>query len=490
VTNIDDAPSVNELSATWSDIQEDESAYRDDSYDREVRDCATRLAADPGAPTAYVWTLGLTLMAPYVAWLPGEGVADAAREALRATDHTLRDHPCDHATHPYRTHDAEEDDWHLPELLRLLADETADWDEDRPRDEWLCPRNVAGYARIALDILDPGSVPDVPPRLPAEIRGDIESLSATLNLYPNGDPDDDLASQARNLSLAADAERPGRLLVARAISWHVVSGMVRRKSVLDDLIEAVEKTLPHYADATCAHERHPEPEDSGPEAAESGLRLSSPAGREIYERDREDWGHPPLDELLCPAHLAEIARETLTTLREGRDQLFGDRPTGHLDAEYLRADGRLDIEKIVERLDHKHWNEKYADDLGLWAARRYEGADTRERVVLFITAYQTMKISYPSPPYAVTRGVLDMMRPLAAAPRPADCAHPDDHPTTRYVDFRHGLPQVYAPDDFPATEHSRSLESWTCPRFTAILAQGCVSSLERLDETEGEGDYR
>ncbi|MGJ5753171.1 hypothetical protein FB563_1297 [Streptomyces puniciscabiei] len=70
---------------------------------------------------------------------------------------------------------------------------------------------------------------------------------------------------------------------------------------------------------------------------------------------------------------------------------------------------------------------------------------------------------------------------LATAPRPADCAHADDHPVPRYTDFRHSLPQVYAPGDFPATEHSRSLESWTCPRFTATLAQGRVSALGRLD---------
>lgn len=69
-------------------------------------------------------------------------------------------------------------------------------------------------------------------------------------------------------------------------------------------------------------------------------------------------------------------------LRERREELFGHRDTSHADAEYLRADGRFEIERIVERLDYKGWNAQYADDLGLWAARRYEQADERERPVL------------------------------------------------------------------------------------------------------------
>ncbi|MDX3383058.1 hypothetical protein PV682_16515 [Streptomyces niveiscabiei] len=74
------------------------------------------------------------------------------------------------------------------------------------------------------------------------------------------------------------------------------------------------------------------------------------------------------------------------------------------------------------------------------------------------------------------------MAPLAAAGRPGTCAHTDDHPATRYAGIRHGLPQVYAPEEFPVTEHTRTLESWTCPRFTGLLAAGCASGLEKLAE--------
>ncbi|MEU3617599.1 hypothetical protein ABZ725_35610 [Streptomyces sp. NPDC006872] len=480
MTNID------ALSRTWDALRQLKTSPRDADADRAVLDCAARLAAAPAGENALVWTLGLTLTAPYVAWLPGEGVDRAAWEALTATDRELRERPCGHASHPYRIHDAEEDDWHLAEWARRFAtaqaDETAEWREEQPREEWFCPRNVAGYARIALDILDPGSAADVPPRLPSDIQSDIKSLSSVLHLYPYGDPDDDLASQGWNLSLAADADRPGRLLVARAVSWHVVSGLVRRKSVLDDLVEAVQGALPHYAEATCEHEGHPELENSGPEAAETGLRLSCPAGRAIYERDRED--EPPLDELLCPARLKEVAEETLSTLVEGRDQLFGERPTAHLDAEYLRADGRLEIERIADRLESTGRNEQYADDLALWAARRHESADARERAVLLLTAHQATRIAYPNPLYAVTRGVLDLMRAVAAAPVPADCAHADEHPALGRAEFRHGLAHFHAPDEFPAAEHVRSPESWTCPRFAATVAQSCVDELEDLYELD------
>ncbi|QZZ30410.1 hypothetical protein [Streptomyces sp. ST1015] len=479
VTN-QDPHAFDDVSRAWERLHRCGTGRPDDETDRHVRDCAARLAADPTADTAYAWTLGLVLLAPSLAQRPESEPATAARTALTSADAALRALPCAHGTHPCRDHE-EEQDGDLADRVRTLAD-PAQWPSyDAPRDEWACPHNIAGYARIALDVVVPGSAGDVPARIPEETLDDIESLSSTLNLYPTGDPDVTLACQVSALAAADDEERPGRLLVAHAISWHLVSGMVRDKEILDDLIEAVEDTLPHYADATCDHEEHRGLDDDGPEYAEAGLRLTCAAGRERYERGHADWDEPPIDQLLCPVRLVEIAQEALATVREGRERLFGERPLDHLDAEYLRADGRLDVEKIVGRLDHKHWNERYADDLGLWAARRHASADVRERVVLFMTAYQTMKISYPGPPPNVAAGVLALMAPLATE-RPGTCAHTDDHPATRYVDLRHGLPQVYAPEEFPATEHTRTLESWTCPRFTGLLAAGCASGLEKLAE--------
>ncbi|WP_424893548.1 hypothetical protein [Streptomyces sp. XH2] len=493
VTGIDiatgiDTDTLDELSRTWNGIRKNHRDYRNSEYDRTVLDCAARLAADPGGGTAYVWTLGLAMTASYTARLPGDGVRQGVLAALKAADGALRDRPCDHGSHPYREH-LDEYDAYLAGRLRKLAGETAERVEGRPRDEWLCPRNTAGFARIALDIIDPGSVTDVPPRIPADDREAVATLSALLHGYPKPwtDIDEEISSQAEALHDAEPADRAGRLQVVRAVSWYAVSGMVRTKSVLDDLVEAVEQALPHFEDASCSHERHPSLPGSGPDAAELGLMLSSPGGRGVYERIRteEGWG-APLEKVVCPVLMEEVAEDVLDRLRERRDELFGHRDTSHADAEYLRADGRLEIEKIAERIEYSSLNEQYADDLGLWAARRYERAGERERAVLLLTVYQTMKISYPSPPLPVVRGVLATLRAVAAAPRPDACAHDDEHPTLRYAQFRRGMPHFYAPEEFPPDEERRSAEAWTCPRFAAAVAEECAEGLAGLYEDDEE----
>ncbi|MEU9210323.1 hypothetical protein AB0D27_20780 [Streptomyces sp. NPDC048415] len=76
------------------------------------------------------------------------------------------------------------------------------------------------------------------------------------------------------------------------------------------------------------------------------------------------------------------------------------------------------------------------------------------------------------------------MRAVAAAPRPGECAHDDEHPALRDAQFRHGLPHFYAPREFPPAGQPRAPEAWTCPRFTGEVAEECVSGLEGLYEDE------
>ncbi|GAB2911477.1 hypothetical protein GCM10022245_53320 [Streptomyces mayteni] len=491
---IDGIP-VEDLVQSWHEIQAEYDMARDGEYDQSVLDCVTRLTADPGAETAYVWALALATMAPYLT-RPGVKVKQRTAEALQGVDAALRDRPCGHDAHPYQTHDGAAADEELLDLLPRLVDESAEWEEwgeKHPREAWRCPRNVAGYARIALDIVYPGQIPDVPARLSLEDREDIQTLEALLELYPKPwtDVESEISAQGTNLYLAEPEDRPGRLQVVRAVSWHAFSGVIRRKSVLDSLIRGVEKVLPDFAGATCEHDEHPPLSDLSTSAMEVGIVLSSPAGRAVYERERDYYGDGlPLDQIVCPAFMADVARETLTELRAGRDSLFGPRDTSHLDAEYLCADGRLEIGKITERLERAHWNEAYADELGLWAARRYEQGrqlDDRERTVLLLTARQTMKISYPSPPLAVAEGILTVMRAVAAAPRPEACAHADAHPALGGEVLRKALAHFYAPDDHPAAEEGPSAEAWTCPRLAAEVAEECVERLEDLygdDEDE------
>ncbi|MFH0516063.1 hypothetical protein ACHBTE_02655 [Streptomyces sp. M41] len=505
MTEIDGTP-LHDLVQSWEEIQDEFDFWGPDGeHDRAVLDCAARLAADPAAGDAYVWVLGLTIMAPWTNCC-GVDSRTQAEAALRAADTAQRVRSCDHDSHPYESHDGHDADAELPDLLLRIADESAEWyEEDQPREVWRCPRNVAGFARIALDILRPGEVDDVPPRLSLQDRADIESLEALLELYPKAGTDvaDEIASQGGYLYHAQPEDRPGRLQVVRAVSWHAVSGMIQDRSVLRSLINGVEKVLPDFADATCDHAEHPKLSGHSTSAAELGIVLSTPAGRRVYTHNPDRYGDgAPLEQLVCPAYMAQVAQETLTELRAGRDRLFGPRDTSHLDAEYLRADGLLDIQKITERLQNVSWNEQYADELGLWAARRYDrlgqtedsgrpgdqARRVRERAVLLLTAHQTMTVSYPAPPYAVARDILAIMRTVAAAPRPDRCPHTDAHPPLDAGDFRDGLPHFYTPDAFPPLDGALSVESWTCARFAGEVAAKCAGALERLyEEDDDEG---
>ncbi|MFF4407825.1 hypothetical protein [Streptomyces sp. NPDC001404] len=311
-----------ELTDSWSEIHEDYDDLNNDAYDRTVLDCAARLSADPGGESALAWTTGLVLTAPYVAWGEDDDVAPHVKAALEAADRALRDRPCDHDDHPYQEHDAEYD-LDLAEFPCQLADESADWDEDHSREQWLCPRNVAGFARIALDIVDPGSVTGIPPRLPLMDRRSIDTLSAILHGYPEPGTEvgEEISSVAFDLRIAGPEDRPGCLLIVMAVTWYAVSDFVDDASLLDELASALEEALPHFADVSCTHGTHVQPPGSGPAAVEVGVMLTSPGGRALYEQDFREGRDAPLEHLLCPVALTEIAEESLSALRARRDEL-------------------------------------------------------------------------------------------------------------------------------------------------------------------------
>ncbi|WP_327431942.1 hypothetical protein [Streptomyces sp. NBC_01236] len=99
VIEMDGTP-LDELVRSRDEIRVSYRLSRNSAYGRAVLDCAARLAADPGGESAYVWTFGPAVMAPSVAWRPGEGVVREAVAALEAADGALRERPCDHDSHP------------------------------------------------------------------------------------------------------------------------------------------------------------------------------------------------------------------------------------------------------------------------------------------------------------------------------------------------------------------------------------------------------
>ncbi|AJC52865.1 hypothetical protein [Streptomyces sp. 769] len=219
---------LGEFAHTWEAIREDYDTLSNDEYDQSVLDCAARLAADPAGQTAYAWTLGLVLMAPYLGYAIDDTGKPEAVAVLHAADSALHHHPCAH---------------------------------DTP----------------ALD-----------------------------------------------LAVATSQDRPECLLAVHAVAAYAASDMCEAPSVLKELINALEKTLPHYADATCGHTQHTEPPRWAPDLAELGIQLSSPGGRARYERTRRQDEDPPLENLLCPVTLARIAQDSLKSLRSRHSQLIAD----------------------------------------------------------------------------------------------------------------------------------------------------------------------
>ncbi|GHE08999.1 hypothetical protein [Streptomyces alanosinicus] len=319
--HMDDHLPVDELSLTWDAIREDYHNILNDEYDQAALDCAARLAAEPDGESAYVWTIGLLLMAPYVAWDEGDAAAPGVMAALKAADDALRDHACEHEAHPYQEHEEGYDEY-LAEQLRGLADESLDWEENFPREAWRCPRNVAGLARIAMDLVEPGSATDIPPRLPVGAQETIGTLAALLHGYPEAGTDvyEEISYQAMQLRHADEGARPGQLLVVVALSWYVA--FEENVELVEDLVTALEKTLPHYAEASCAHDGHALPYSTGPDVADLGITLTTPGGRALYEQRRELGGPDiPLDVLLCPVALTEYAEDSLTRLRARCEEL-------------------------------------------------------------------------------------------------------------------------------------------------------------------------
>ncbi|MGW2653333.1 hypothetical protein ACWC1D_06685 [Streptomyces sp. NPDC001478] len=196
-----------QLTADWDEIR---NGYYAGDKDEAVRDCARRLeatapataepartagragtaestrttgptgAAEPAGDSALFWTLGLLMLAPYVAFGdPAPEAEDAAVTALSRVARKGDDPPCAHAWHPY---EADVDDVleHLPTCLEALGSPLGRALDDLvPEDllpglplgepgeqpepahlgtpdllaRWQCPHTTAGFARAALDYL-------------------------------------------------------------------------------------------------------------------------------------------------------------------------------------------------------------------------------------------------------------------------------------------------------------------------------------------------
>ncbi|MGY0057609.1 hypothetical protein ACWY4P_13745 [Streptomyces sp. LZ34] len=506
------ADRVRELADQWDAVREGRSK---DEADRLVRDCAERLTAEPAGEHAYLWTLGLLMTAEHTGWLTGDVVEGGALVALDAADSALRERACGHQRHPYED-DLDERHDHLARLLPLLRNgrseaEDEQWRDAATKEQWLCPRNIAGYARVAIDIIDPGHVADIPPRLPLIDARKAGHLRSVLWDHPRVDPAYELSDYAAALRAHPDGDsRAGLVVILHAACWYAVSGRIRGKWVLDEMIGALEAVLPGLGDEPCAHRdgEHPETGDDPAALATVGVHLLSPGGRGVYRRRGgiEGW-HTPLEGWLCPAFLAGLAREALDQLLAGRDKLFGSRDTTHLDAEYLLPDGRIDIDTLTATY-RQSWvteHDELVQNAALWAARRYAAGagGERERAVLLLLACWAVDGMVVDLPTSVLGVLEEIFEAVDLAPLDEPCPHPAVHPwqgleriagrgyaVAGNPDALIGahLNHFWAPEDFEAPDEPFAADAWSCPRHLAGRVRDALDVLREVKESGEEDD--
>ncbi|MGW7315759.1 hypothetical protein [Streptomyces sp. NPDC054865] len=242
-------------------------------------------------------------------------VADAAR-AVRGE---RAGQSCGHAEHPF------DEEWEdlvdtIPDVLRMLADDSAEWWENYPQEQWFCPRTVDGFAAMVLEALEPGSAPDAPPLLPFAARRALDSLTAVLEGYPQPGTDvgEEVADAGRALTYAEGADRAGHVITAAALTWW--EGTAKSSDEAHDaLVQGFEAVLAALTDPACTHDEHPALPRWATHAVSVGIHLSSAGGRVVYERHGPGLKNPPpLEPLLCPAFTASVARDSLARLRAMR----------------------------------------------------------------------------------------------------------------------------------------------------------------------------
>ncbi|MEU9321501.1 hypothetical protein [Streptomyces sp. NPDC048295] len=479
---------MSELIEKWDGVT---AGAAPDEADPVVLECARLLAAEPDGEQAVLLTFGLVSMARYVLGRRGTAVERAVVDALGAAAEAMDEQGrgCGHEAHPY-TDSLEEWDTDVDGLLDAT-------DVEIPFDEWdaaeACPRNAAGWARTAADVILPGSTDGIPEIIPEDHQRYIRSLDSVLNDYPNGDPFWDLdihAGPPGDLSRAALA---GYVVVAHANCWYAGSGRIRQRSLLDDMIEGLETVLPQLPDEACAHEdgEHPALRSGSAEQASEGIHLQSPGGRTVLREEHADGYGASLEAWTCTTFLRTLAVEARDHLRESVDRLFGTRETAHLDQVYLRPDGRLDIDSLSER--HVPFKDETAsEEAALWAARRYEqlGPDgpALDRTVLLLlmgTAADSLEMSY-----GIAREILGILRTAATTLPGGACDHADGHERTS--DRLARIARLYVPDADPApgpdSGQGFGSEVLTCPVHLAEVVTKGIAEIEGQFEEELEAE--
>lgn len=292
-------------------------------YKDLMQGATTHLGTDPQGPHALAWTLGVLTMTDC---LQGEEVPDAEPvvAALTAASERLDGATCDHADHPYLTDfDVRKLAWTFqPEEMALRVVGAGPPLDDPGR--WTCPRNIAGFARVAAEAVTPGTFDDVPVRAPSEIWRGLDYISDVVYDHPHGDPYETLVDEARDLLNAVREDGPDLpvLVVTNlALLPYAMSERVESVEVLDEIIAGLEAAERHGAEApACDHDVHPDLSEFEGYRRDAQL-MFTPGGRRAYRWGQQALGGVPLEAWICLDNAGVEASIALDELREARAEL-------------------------------------------------------------------------------------------------------------------------------------------------------------------------
>ncbi|MGW2179720.1 hypothetical protein ACWCXX_16775 [Streptomyces sp. NPDC001732] len=316
----------------------------------------------------------------------------------------------------------------------------------------------------------------------------ISDLSGIVSDYPYVDPETTLAVLADD---AADAlgrsgspegrrERTGYTILLYATCWYVAA-RVFNKSLFAAYTEALEGFRATMDPATCACPADGHPSDLDSEyGVGAGVSLLTEAGRAVFA---EDYGleDEELAAFDCERFLADLADHAAAHVREAHQSIFGGVDVSHLDAQFVRDDGGIDIVAMQEEIS-RSW-ENNTGPVALWSARRLLSGQVRdeERLGLFLCMWMGIAQTYEGLPPSYAR---DLAAALATVDLDASCDHPkhpwstaDGSARSRYRAVVH----LHAPEDHPDTPVPTELsarELWECPGQYAELARKALEDIK------------
>ncbi|MFE7096724.1 hypothetical protein [Streptomyces erythrochromogenes] len=220
------------------------------------------------------------------------------------------------------------------------------------------------------------------------------------------------------------------------------------------------------------------------------MSMLTGAGRAAFAKDY-GLDEEELAAFDCDGFLADLADEALGRMHEAHQELFGTVDVSHLDARFVRDDGRLDVVAMQKAIS-RSWEDN-TGPVALWSARRWLTGQVRdeERIGLFLCLWTGITQTYGGLPPSYAR---DLAAALATVDLDVSCEHPQhpwstvgDTARSRYCAVAH----LYAPDDHPDTPVPAELsdrELWECPLQYAQLARKALEDLKGWRTMRGGDD--